>query len=395
MLPIIKAASMLLAAVLYLLSGAPVALAGPAGPNLADNFSSDSGLWQTYVGTARRESGDVRLTPGLTNQVGQIWLKQAVSGPFTAEYRFKIVPVQGRTVADGIVFMFYKQSGYAPAYGGTMGFTKAGPDPGVSVPGFGIEIDTYGNSWDSGRIYKYVPHTALIQNSVNNHLAGYAIRKQNIEDGNWHDLKVVVTANANGTNNLEVTLDGTDLFSYNNHTLPQAYGGLGFSAATGAWVSSQYVTNFILNYNFNPYDSSGKPCASFSGSSNNTVVMKAQGLTAGRYQVAYYDANGNKQETDSVTVGADGLLSSRCQFAAFPRSASGNWHAVLYTGFVSPPSHYTGGITDPFLAQAAFYVAPNAIPEFPAAAGALMAIAACGVVYWLMKRRVLGLRCRP
>ncbi len=185
--------------------------------SVEDDFSSDTGLWE-YYGSAYRDtsSGYVVLTENLNNQVGVIWLKQNITTPFTAEFRYYS---GGGSGADGLVFMFYRSRDYTPGGGGYLGFTS---DASSEVPGYGIEFDSHYqyNSWDP-----QTKHVALISNSVSNHIR--YIPSDRIGDGRWHDVRVVV-----GTSEVEVYIDGELTLNWTGE-LDRSYGGIGFSAGTG------------------------------------------------------------------------------------------------------------------------------------------------------------------
>ncbi len=186
-----------------------------------DNFSTDSGLW-TYIGDAYRDTKNeyVVLTEPRDWQVGVIWLKEEIRGPFTVKFRYK---AGGGTGADGIVFIFYKDTNYTPTTGYGLGFTDAhspGSDTGDPVPGYGIEFDNWYNGFDpSGN------HIALIKDDVRNHIIW--VDDARTEDNKWHNVTVEVNVSS-----VKVILDGRTLFTWSG-TLNRTFGGIGFSASTG------------------------------------------------------------------------------------------------------------------------------------------------------------------
>ena len=199
-----------------------------------DNFSTDSGLW-TYIGDAYRDTKNeyVVLTEPKNDQVGVIWLKEEIRAPFTAKFRYK---AGGGTGADGLVFIFYKDTNYTPNWGGSLGFVdvKRGP-----VPGYGIEFDNYYNPFDpSGN------HIALIKDDVGNHIIW--VDDARTEDNKWHNVTVEVSVSS-----VKVILDGGTLFTWSG-TLNRTFGGIGFSASTGAGNNWHIIDDVEITYKAYP-----------------------------------------------------------------------------------------------------------------------------------------------
>ena len=205
-----------------------------------DNFSTDSGLW-TYIGDAYRDTENeyVVLTEPKDGQVGVIWLKEEIRGPFTMKFRYK---AGGGTGADGLVFIFYKDTNYTPCDGGGLGFTACPggyPVPGYGVPGYGIEFDNYKSSFDpSGN------HIALIKDHVRNHII--YVNDKRTEDNKWHNVTVEVNVSS-----VKVILDGRALFTWSG-TLNRTFGGIGFSAATGYYTNWHIIDDVEITYKAYP-----------------------------------------------------------------------------------------------------------------------------------------------
>jgi hypothetical protein len=98
------------------------------------------------------------LTQAQNGQQGILWLNPEITGPFEVQFSYK---TGGGTGADGIVFMFYKNKRYSPGGGERLAFQQ---DIGTPVPGYGIEFDTFKNSFDPS-----ADHIALIKDMTSNH----------------------------------------------------------------------------------------------------------------------------------------------------------------------------------------------------------------------------------
>lgn len=183
---------------------------------MADDFSWDTGLW-SYSGNAYRDAqnGYIVLTPDKALQVGNIWLNQDITSPFTIEFRYK---AGGGTGADGLTLMFYKDKDYDPGKGGCLGFN---PRSGEVASGYGVEFDNHENPEFSDPVER---HIALIKDSVTNHLR--SVGDQRTEDDQWHQVKVEVN-----TQSIVVYVDGDQVIMFEGD-IDRNYGGLGFSAAT-------------------------------------------------------------------------------------------------------------------------------------------------------------------
>lgn len=201
-----------------------------ATPYLQDYFTTNSNLWN-YLGSATRTpDGKIMLTPGSQNQVGTIWLKQAIAPPYTVTFRFQMVGSLFQTEgADGISFMFNKLQNVSPVSGGGMGFEVGN--------GYGVEFDSYSNPFDPS-----YNHISLFKNNPDHSLAPALTQTSDttIENGQWHDVKVNV-----GTNLLKVYVDNTLKLNWSG-TIDNTYNGLGLSASTGYYYNAQYIDDVTI-----------------------------------------------------------------------------------------------------------------------------------------------------
>jgi hypothetical protein len=185
--------------------------------------SADSGLWN-YVGNAYPSSGSLVLTQNVNNQVGAIWLKDDVYGPFTADFQYK---AGGGSGGDGFVFMFYKNTKYSLPGGGNLGF---------GGKGYGIEFDSFSNSQNDMQ----GKHIALIKDGAFNHLASAYF--DGVNDNQWHRVQIDV-----GKSSVVVYVDGRSVLS-KDISFDQSYGGIGFSAATGGLNDWHKIDDVSINY---------------------------------------------------------------------------------------------------------------------------------------------------
>ena len=118
----------------------------------------------------------------------------------------------------------------------------------------------------------------------------------------------------------------------------------------------------------------------------HTVYMYSTGLISNySYRVAYYDGNNNKVATDDVSSDSSGNLSSEHTFAD-GSDAAGTWNAVVCDRAHSPPSTYSSSWSYAITSDT-FEVQESAIPEFPTALAAMVALALSAGVYLWMRRK--------
>jgi len=137
----------------------------------------------------------------------------------------------------------------------------------------------------------------------------------------------------------------------------------------------------------------------FTGSTNH-VYMEGTGFATGSYDVGYYDATatggGDLVVTDENISVTDGTLNSEYLLTTDPLAVGdADWHVLVQpAGATNPlPSNYSTAVTDPdfyeLLANDSFYVAQEAIPEFPTVMAGIMVAGLCfGIYYWMRQRRL-------
>lgn len=181
--------------------------------------------------------GCYRLTEPLNNQFGAIWSPDLINlnESFEAQFQLYFGTINSNG-ADGIAFVFQPISDSEGTSGGGIGFA------GIS-PSIGVVFDTWqnGNNNDPA-----ADHVALMQNGNLNHNTGLtpAISMDNIEDGMWHDVRVVWNVN---TLEFSVFWNCEELLlSYTGDIVNNIFGGnpmvyWGFTSATGGAFNLQSV----------------------------------------------------------------------------------------------------------------------------------------------------------
>lgn len=190
-------------------------------------------------------TNEVTLTLDQYGLYGTMWSQQKIlfNQDFTIEYEFNFGTKDGAG-ADGIAFVLQPLSSTAGGIGGGIGYQDISP-------AFAIEFDTYYNPWDPmGN-----DHIALIKNGQTNSLSAHndfipPIDIGNVEDGNWHPLKIEWTASSK---TLKLTFDGRVMFN-NTIDLNAIFPNLnsvywGFTASTGGSNNIQKVkvTNYCVS----------------------------------------------------------------------------------------------------------------------------------------------------
>jgi hypothetical protein len=190
-------------------------------------------------------TNEVTLTLDQYGLYGTMWSQQKIlfNQDFTIEYEFNFGTKNGAG-ADGIAFVLQPLSSTAGGIGGGIGYQDISP-------AFAIEFDTYYNPWDPmGN-----DHIALIKNGQTNSLSAHndfipPIDIGNVEDGNWHPIKIEWTATSK---TLKLTFDGRVIFN-NTIDLNAIFPNLnsvywGFTASTGGSNNIQKVkvTNYCVS----------------------------------------------------------------------------------------------------------------------------------------------------
>ena len=120
----------------------------------------------------------------------------------------------------------------------------------------------------------------------------------------------------------------------------------------------------------------------------HTVFMYgATLLSSHQYRVAYYDGNNDKVFTHDIDSDSSGNLSSQRTFRETPPADQpGPWHAIVSERTQTPPSTYDS-TWEHIILDDSFTVTESAIPEFPTALAAMVALALCAGIYLWMRRK--------
>lgn len=149
--------------------------------------------------------------------------------------------------------------------------------------------------------------------------------------------------------------------------------------AQGTWVSYRDVDHvFEWGDIANPYNAT-----------YTIVYMYGEGWTGNaRFNIGYYDDGGNLIASDlSVKVPPQTLdLTSEYDLylgGAGGFGSAGTWHCSVYDSALTLPATYQGD----GIANVAFEVLAEAIPEFPTVLSAIAVAILCGVVYLWMRKK--------
>ncbi len=306
------------------------------------------------------------LTNAQITQSGSVWNNNKINLTQPFSFLFDIYLGTSDGGADGIAFVLQPISTSIGSVGNGLGF--GGVSPSVAVT-----IDTYQNSTDGDPVFDHIAiqKNGNLDHTTTNNLAGpvTAINgNNNIEDGQWHKLKVVWNP---ATTTLDTYVDGslrvTTTEDFVNTTFasdPMVYWG--FSGSTGALFNLQRFRttlephfhyninqNFCVNQAINFVDST----VSFSsistiiwdfgdGSNLDSVNVNPTHTytTAGTYTVSQTvrGADGCEETyTQTITIGAkpvpafsisDSCVSSNIQFTDLTPGTMNNWYWNLADG---------------------------------------------------------------
>ncbi len=262
------------------------------------------------------------LTPAQNTRVGSIWNETKIDLNNSFQVIMELyLGCKDADGADGILFGLQPVSTSIGQSGEGIGFQ------GVS-PSVGIEFDTWQNTNLGDPAYD---HVAISKNGVLNHgtsnnLAGPVqanASKQNIEDCDWHKLRVNWDAAAK---TIEVWFDCNKRLTYTGDIVNEIFGGnpnvfWGFTSATGGANNLQQVcfsyTTFLDKFDDVVICPGGQYQIALSGgveyhwtpatglSNPNIANPIAKPDETTDYQVEVIDACGN-QFFDTINVAVDG-----------------------------------------------------------------------------------------
>ncbi|MBK6378617.1 MAG: PKD domain-containing protein [Chitinophagaceae bacterium] len=198
---------------------------------------------------------EYRLTNAQATQTGSVWNNIKINLTQSFDFNFDVILGSGDSPgADGIAFVLQPISTSVGTSGSGLGY--AGITPAV-----GVTLDTYQNSSpDNDPTYDHIAFqlNGDLNHSSANNIAGpvTAINgNNNIEDGNWHSLRIVwdavtktLTAYVDGSLRLTTVRDFTATVFGGN---PMVYWG--FTGSTGAEFNYQgFKTALNPTFHFSP-----------------------------------------------------------------------------------------------------------------------------------------------
>ncbi len=238
-------------------------------PNCSTFLPSDFRL----NGNATVSNNIITLTTATNTQRGGAWNvnKIFLDKDFDISSRINL-GTNDANGADGIAFVLQNQSINAGSSGGGLGYQGI-------TPSFAVEFDT----WYNGSFEPVQDHMAIIANGAaagahNTYATPYEVQ---MEDGQWHNVRFVWTAN---TKNFQAWYDGVKRFDitvdlkatiFNN----AEYVFWGLTAATGGSVNLQQVE--ITNYcytkqaSITPQAGTNNNAASLNLCQGSDVVLEA------------------------------------------------------------------------------------------------------------------------
>ncbi|MEI6670978.1 MAG: L-type lectin-domain containing protein, partial [Actinomycetes bacterium] len=215
--------------------------------------------------TSSSNSGEVQLTPASGGQAGFAWSKQRISLGSSFDIQAQIYLGNSDAGADGLAFVLQTASTSAGSSGGGIGYLN------IAQPCFAVEFDTYQNA-DIANDHAALMRCSSVDNhnyftsgtlSTSNTTAG-SFDLGNIEDGYWHNVRVIWTApvtptgagtfvvkfdtNHDGVDDLGETLFTTSINFYDyfgSGSVGSVYWG--FTAATGGSVNVQAVRGLLYD----------------------------------------------------------------------------------------------------------------------------------------------------
>ncbi|MBI3136432.1 MAG: T9SS type A sorting domain-containing protein [Bacteroidetes bacterium] len=186
-----------------------------------------------------------QLTTATTADKGAIWSPVAIDLNNAFDMTFNIYAgtddVWG---GDGMVFVLQQNPSGIGDAANALGYKDVAPlsVPPISTKSLGIEIDTYDNA-PSVATDIASDHMGLNSNGSNAHNLGGPYAIPNVEDGLYHEFRVVWSPTLQ---TMTVTLDGAFIFLYTNDIITNIFTGnpmvyFGFTGATGGSVNEYRV----------------------------------------------------------------------------------------------------------------------------------------------------------
>jgi hypothetical protein len=161
-------------------------------------------------------SGDCncyRLTTTTPPDRGAIWSPGTINLTAPFDMTFNIYagnPADEFYAGDGMVFVLQQNATGIGGYANSLGYALPAGTPAISAKSLGIEIDTYDNA-PSVATDIASDHIAINSNGSNNHNILAPVAIPNIEDGLYHEFRVIWSPTLTL---LTVTIDGAFIFAH-------------------------------------------------------------------------------------------------------------------------------------------------------------------------------------
>jgi len=207
--------------------------------SIDDDF--DTNVWDASGATTWDANNDQLILTGVTNYThGRVFTQTAYSNDeFMVEFEYRI---GGGTGADGIVFGWVEDYGYAPEpqSGGRMDFKP--------TRGYGVEFDCYYNAEYNDANGQ---HIAVIKDGVSTHLDRWDAPYGVLENNSWHKVLIY-----HRRGHVQVYFDDVRVLIYQIHPFPQDGFDchFGFTAGTGALNNWHIIRNVELTILGEPED---------------------------------------------------------------------------------------------------------------------------------------------
>ncbi|MGB0929782.1 MAG: lectin-like domain-containing protein [Chitinophagales bacterium] len=208
-------------------------------------FSSTFGQFQLNGNTIDVGGDCYRLTDTFNWQLSSIFSTNEIDLDQSFDLQMEML-FGVKDGADGMSFVLQSQGNTALGVGGGgMGYETISP----SVI---VEFDTYQNNSPSEGLLNDPPddHVAVLTNGSSTHVVGEYTTVANIEDIQYHDVRITWNAT---TNNLIVLLDCVEVINYTNDIVASIFGGdpdvyWGFTASTGGQNNRHEVCILYTNF---------------------------------------------------------------------------------------------------------------------------------------------------
>lgn len=208
------------------------------------------------VGTAAIDpsSNEVVLTPATGYRAGAAWFRQPIDLAESLDVRFRVYLGEVDEGADGLAFVFHRDARGLTTLGG--GDIHLGT--GYIFPSIFVEFDTYNNHYVEDQSDLSCDHAAIFARpgwELESLVLPSRCLPGEVEDNQYHDLRISWRPNAVPLPTLQVFFDGTEIITHAEDLVSNYFGGdsseiyLGLTASTGG---SNNEHKFCLPQPFDP-----------------------------------------------------------------------------------------------------------------------------------------------